>query len=184
MPPDTHIEMLSAEAERLPEPSKEAGPNLEALGAAAADLGRRMVWLPGTHSSRFFTERYRALRSAIRPVLRTFQGSLPQTAVGDDFRWLNDNLRLVHADLRGTKDGFKLVRKLPHVRTPDAAITPRVVALAAGYLATTSYEFSVNSLVAYVQAFQQSTVLRLLRALGAGSGPEAGFARRNCGPRI
>ena len=82
--------------------------------------------------------------------------------MGDDFRWLNDNLRLVHADLRGTKDGFKLVRKLPHVRTPDGAIAPRVVALAAGYLATTSYEFSVNSLNAYVQAFQQSTVLRMV----------------------
>ena len=162
MPPDTHIEMLSAEAERLPEPPKEAGPNLEALGAAAADLGRRMVWLPGTHSARFFSERYRALCRAIRPVLRAFQGSVPATIVGDDFRWLNDNLRLVHADLRGTKDGFKLVRKLPHVRTPDGAIAPRVVALAAGYLATTSYEFSVNSLNAYVQAFQQSTVLRMV----------------------
>ena len=34
------------------------------------------------------------------------------------------------------KEGFKLVRKLPHVRTPDGAIAPRVVALAAGYLAT------------------------------------------------
>ena len=162
MPPDTHIEMLNAEAERLPEPPKEAGPNLEALGAAAADLGRRLVWLPGTHSARFFSERYRALRRAIRPVLRAFQGSVPTTVVGDDFRWLNDNLRLVHADLRGTKDGFKLVRKLPHVRTPDGAIAPRVVALAAGYLATTSYEFSVNSLNAYVQAFQQSTVLRMV----------------------
>ena len=75
-------------------------------------------------------------------MLRAFQGSPPKGAVGDDFRWLNDNLRLLHADLRGTKDGFKLVRKLPHVRTPDGAITPRVVALAAGFLATTSYEFS------------------------------------------
>jgi cyclic beta-1,2-glucan synthetase len=91
-----------------------------------------------------------------------FSGFRTATIVGDDFRWLNDNLRLVHADLRGTKDGFKLVRKLPHVRTPDGAIAPRVVALAAGYLATTSYEFSVNSLNAYVQAFQQSTVLRMV----------------------
>ena len=82
MPPDTHIEMLSAEAERLPEPPKEAGPNLEALGAAAADLGRRLVWLPDTHSSRFFSERYRALRRAIRPVLRAFQGPVPDDRGG------------------------------------------------------------------------------------------------------
>ena len=65
MPPDTHIEMLSAEAERLPEPPKEAGPNLEALAAAAADLGRRLVWLPGTALVPFFL---RALpRAAPRP---------------------------------------------------------------------------------------------------------------------
>src|SRR6266481_1636889 len=112
MPPDTHIEMLNAEAERQPEPSKETGPDLEALSLAAADLGRRLVWLPGTRSSRFFSERY--------------------------------------GDLRSTKEGFKRVRKLPHVRTPDGAVAPRVVALAAGFLATSGYDFSESSLVAYV----------------------------------
>ncbi len=75
-------------------------------------------------------------------MLRDFHGPPPKSAVGDDSRWLNDNLRLLHADLRGTKEGFKLVRKLPHVRTPDGAVTPRMVALAAGYLATRGYDFS------------------------------------------
>src|SRR5216683_5416110 len=118
MPPDTHIEMLNTEAERQPEPSKETGPNLEALNLAAADLGRRLVWLPGTHSSRFFSERHRALRQALKSVLTAFRGPLPKKPIGDDFRWLYDNLRLLHSDLRGLKEGFKLVRKLPHVRTP------------------------------------------------------------------
>ncbi len=162
MPPDTHIETLNAEAERQPEPPKETGLNLEALGQAAADLGRRLVWLPGTGSSQFFSERYRALGRAIRPVLRHLHGPPPKNAVGDDFRWLNDNLRLLHAELRGSKEGFKLVRKLPHVRTPDGAVAPRVVALAAGYLSTSGYDFSENTLVAYVQAFQQNTALRMI----------------------
>ena len=61
-----------------------------------------------------------------------------------------------------TKEGFKLVRKLPHVRTPDGAVAPRVMALAAGFLATRGYDFSESSLVTYVQAFQQSTVLKLV----------------------
>ena len=82
MPPDTHIEMLSAEAERQPEPPKEAGPNLEALGAAAADLGRRLVWLPGTHSSRFFSERYRALA----PRDPTRAGDISRAAA-EERRW-------------------------------------------------------------------------------------------------
>ena len=48
------------------EPPKEPAPNLEALSSAAADLGRRLVWLPDTRSPRFFFERYRALTRAIR----------------------------------------------------------------------------------------------------------------------
>jgi len=161
MPQDTHIEMLGAEAERLPEPSKEAAPDLDALAAAAADLGRRLVWLPGTHSARYFSERHSALRRALKPVLAAFRGPLPKKPIGDDFHWLYDNLRLLHSDLRGMKEGFKLVRKIPHVRTPDGAITPRVVALAAGFLAATGYEFSERSLNGYVRAFQQDTTLRL-----------------------
>ena len=162
MPPDTHIETLGADADRQPEPPKEPAPNLEALSSAAADLGRRLVWLPDTRSPRFFFERYRALTRAIRPVLRAFHRPAPKETVGDDYRWINDNLRLVHSDLRGTKDGFKLVRKLPHVRTPDGATAPRVVALAAGYLSTSGYDFTQSGLLAYVQAFQQNTPLRVV----------------------
>jgi cyclic beta-1,2-glucan synthetase len=161
MPPDAHIEIVGAEADRLPEPPPETAPDLDALGAAAADLGRRLVWLPGTHSYRFFSERHRALRKALKPVLTAFRGPLPKKPVGDDFRWLYDNLRLLYSDLRGLKEGFKLVRKLPHVRTPDGAVTPRVLALAAGFLPATGYEFSERSLNGYVQAFQQSTALKL-----------------------
>ncbi len=162
MPQNTHLEIASAEAERLAETRKETAPDLDALGLAAADLGRRLVWLPGTHSSRFFIERYRALCRAFKPVLLAFQEPPPKKSVGDDFRWLNDNLRLLHADLRGTKEGFKLVRKLPHVRTPDGALAPRAVAVAAGFLAATGYEFNEDSFSSYVHAFQQNTVLKLV----------------------
>jgi cyclic beta-1,2-glucan synthetase len=161
MPENTHLEMVSAEAERLPETPIELAPDLEAVVAAAADLGRRLVWLPGSQSSHFFSERYRALAHALKPLLVAFRGPLPKTPVGDDFRWLYDNLRLVHSDLPSTREGFKLVRKLPHVRTPDGAVAPRVLALAAGLLAATGYEFSERAFGAYVQAFQQGTVLKL-----------------------
>ena len=128
MPPDTHIEMLSADAERMPEPPKEAAPDLDALAAAAADLGAQTGLAAGNaHHPDFFSERHRALRVALRPVLATFRGPLPKKPIGDDFRWVYDNLRLLHSDLRGMKEGFKLVRKLPHVRTPDGVITPRVL---------------------------------------------------------
>jgi hypothetical protein len=162
MPENTHLEIASAEAERPPEAPKEKAPDLDALSSAATDLGRRLVWLPGPHSARFFSERYRALGQALKPVLRVFQGPSQKRPVGDDFRWLSDNLRLVHSDLRGTKEGFKLVRKLPHVRTSDGALAPRAVAVAAGFLAATGYEFAESSFTAYVQAFQQSTVLKMV----------------------
>ena len=161
MPPDTHIEMLSAEAEREPEPPKESLADLEALGKAAAELSRRLVWLPGPHSSSFFLDRHRLLQKALKPVLAAFMGPLPKNPVGDDYRWIYDNLRLVHSNLRGTKEGFKLVQKLPHVRTPDGVVTPRILALAGGYLAATGYEFSERSLNFYVQSFQQKSALKL-----------------------
>ena len=161
MPQDTHIEMLSADAERVPEMPKEAAPDLEALNAAAADLGRRLVWLPETRTASYFLDRYGALRRALKPVLAAFRGALPKKPVGDDFRWVYDNLRLLHSDLRSVKEGFKRVRRLPHVRTPDGAITPRVVAVAAGYLAASGYEFNDRSLSGYIRAFQQSSALRL-----------------------
>ena len=162
MAQNTNLETASPETERLPERAKETEPGLEAIAAAAADLGRRIVWLPGAHSSRFFLERYRTLCQALKPVLSSFQGPLPKKPVGDDFHWLYDNLHLLYSDLYGTKTGFKLVRKLPHVRTPEGTITPRVVALVGGYLAATGYEFAEASLSSFVQSFQQSTALKLV----------------------
>ncbi len=161
MPENTHIEIANAEAERLPEPVQETVPDLETLSAAASDLGRRLVWLPDTRTARHFSERHRALRRALNPVLAGLRGSLPKKTIGDDYRWLYDNLRLLYSDLRSMKEGFKQVRKLPHVRTPDGAIAPRVVALAAGFLGSSGYEFSERALSAYVQAFQQGTPLKL-----------------------
>ena len=162
MPQDTHIEMLNSDAERTPETAQRSWDPTWTLWppprpiSAAGWSGCREPAL-----ARYFSERNNALRAALRPVLATFRGPLPKRPIGDDFRWVYDNLRLLHSDLRGMKEGFKLVRKIPHVRTPDGAITPRVVALAAGYLAAAGYEFSEKSLNAYVQAFQQSTALRL-----------------------
>jgi len=161
MPPETNIEILSSEPERQPDPPREIVHDLDALSAAAADLSRRLVWIPGPYTSGPFSERHKVLQRGLKPVLAAFRGPLPKKAVGDDFRWLYDNLRLVHSNIRGTKEGFKLVRKIPHVRIPDGGVTPRVLALAAGFLAATSYEFSERSLNGYVQAFQQSSTLQL-----------------------
>src|SRR3977135_1154554 len=99
MPPHTHIE--SAEAERPPETPKETTPDLNALSAAAADLGRRLAWLPGAHSPRFFVERYRPRVRSLKTGVTAFHGRLPEKAVGDDFHWLYDNIRLLHSDLHG-----------------------------------------------------------------------------------
>ena len=160
MPQDTHIEMLGSEAERQPEPPKEAVPDLTALSEAAADLGRRLVWLPGPHSARFFAERHSALQKAIKPVLAPFEGGCQKNRSGMISLGLRQPPPGAFQPARA-KEGFKLVRKLPHVRTPDGGVTPRVLALAAGFLAATGYEFSEHSLNGYVQAFQQSTVLNL-----------------------
>ena len=94
MPPETNIEILSSEPERQPDPPREIVHDLDALSAAAADLSRRLVWMPGPYTSGPFSERHKALQRALKPVLAAFRGALPKKAVGDDFRWLYDNLRL------------------------------------------------------------------------------------------
>src|SRR2546430_4741987 len=67
MPQDTHLEIVNAEIERLPEPVLDSVSETDALTARAAELARKIAWLPNTRSSRPSSERCRVLRSQLRP---------------------------------------------------------------------------------------------------------------------
>ena len=184
MPPDTHIEMLNAEAERLPEPPKETGPNPEALALAAADLGRRLVWLPGSHSPRFFSERYRALCRALKPVLRDFQGPPPKSDSGRRFSLAER--QPPPAACRSPKHEGRLqvsaqAAACPHAgRCRDSAHGGP----GRGILGHSWLRFQRELSGRLCAGFSAEHGVEAGRAVGAGSGAEAGPAGRDRGPRI
>ena len=162
MPQDTHLEIVNAEIERLPEPVLDSVSETDALAARAAELARKIAWLPNTRSSRPFSERCRVLRSQLRPLLKAISSQTLREPVSDDYRWLYDNLRLVSTEAHSTIEDLKSLPKLPHIRTSQGALVPRVAAIAEDFLRGTDYEFGDQALSSYVQAFQKSTVLRMV----------------------
>jgi cyclic beta-1,2-glucan synthetase len=162
MPQNTNLKIVNAEIERLPDPVIKSASETDALVSHATELARNIAWLPNTGAARPFAERCRALRAQLRPVLKKVSSEARQQPVSDDFRWLYDNLRLVSTEAQSTIEDLKSIPKLPHIRTQQADVVPRVAALAEGFLAATSYDFSDQAFSSYVQAFQKSTVLRMV----------------------
>ena len=160
MPQNIHLEMVSAETERRFESSAEMEPNERAVRSNAADLSRTVSWLPGESRSPVFVERCRDLAKALKPVLKRLEARSPGTAISDDSRWLYDNVHLLSSELANVCRTFKHRQKMPLVRTSDGAIIPRVVVLAEAFLAATVYQFCEKTFAAYLDTFQQQTVLK------------------------
>ncbi len=161
MTQNTHVEFAGTEAELPPESPKAIASQMDSLRSHAAELAAELVWLPAKPSSRILLDRHRTLSKALEPLLRAFDAPLPKTNVSDDFRWAHDNVRLLHAELEEAGEAFQRLRKIPHVRTPDGAVIPRVVAVAEGFLAATACRFTAPGFTSYVEGFQESTILRL-----------------------
>jgi cyclic beta-1,2-glucan synthetase len=165
-----HIELIGAEPERVPPPASEAkqDPNPKpdsstqrdpaAWIARAAKLSHSLAWIPAQMDPAAFHSRCRMLRRAIEPLLETLHDSATKTGI-DDVRLLHENLLLIESQLDETCDTFAGVPKLPHVRTPNGTVVPRVAAIAEDYLAAAEYEFSTAAFTDYVQGFQDATVL-------------------------
>ncbi len=162
MPQNTHIEMLS---DRKPsacaEPPKKPAPTCEPCGQPRRTW--REVWngCRGMHSSRLFSERCRALRRAIRPVLRTLGVAACPRSLSRRFP-LAARQQLRSCTCRPAEHeatASNCAHKLPHVRTPDGAIVPRVLALAEGFLATVGYEFSELAFTYVVKLFNRARCL-------------------------
>jgi len=159
MPENTHIELIETVAERVPQEAKPA-PDLEQLRRNAEELNKLLAWNPSVHHSDFFFARWRAMAAGLRPALEKV-GRTPRTDQdAEDLCWLRDNLPLVWAELWNTKNAFKLLRRLPHVRTPKGVTIPRAAGIAEAYLHAVDFDFSEASFLAYLDAFQKTTPLK------------------------
>jgi len=101
------------------------------------------------------------LSRTLKPLVTNLE-SPPPKAVSNDFRWLHDNIRLLEAELDDVRGTFKRSRMLPHVHARDGRVIPRIAALAEDYLDATAYQFEEPSFVAYIRAFQEVTVLKMV----------------------
>ncbi len=160
MPQNTHIEMIEAEADRVPQGAQEATSNFDDLRRNAREVAPVLAWNPGVHTSHFFSERWNAMAAGLRPVLEQVNRRPRSPAEPDDLRWLRENMPLLWAELGNTKNALKQLRRLPHVRTPRGTTIPRAAAVAEAFLHAVNFDFSEAAFLAYLGAFQESTVLK------------------------
>ena len=160
MPQNTHVETITAETERLPEPGH-AAQNPRAIHEGAEALAGALTWLPNTPSSHTFAERSRALIHDFKPIFAALDRPAPKSPTSDDFHWLYDNGRLLYMELQDAIESLKSKTKIAHVRVPKGATVPRVLALAEGFLELVSYEFSEQEFTLFVEVFQQTTTLQV-----------------------
>ena len=160
MPQNTHLEMIEAEAERVPQGAKEAALDTDSLRRNAEEVARRLAWNPGVHKSPFFSVRWNAMAAALRPVLEKVNRTTRNPSDPDDLRWLRDNMPLLGAELGNTRNAFKRLRRLPHVRTPRGTTIPRVAAVAEAFLHAVDFDFNESSFITYLGAFQESNALK------------------------
>jgi hypothetical protein len=160
MPQNTHLETISAETERLPEPVH-AAQNPQIIQEGTAELARTLTWLPNSPSSHTFAERSRVLAHDLKPIFTALELPAPELPISDDFRWLYDSGRLLYSELQNAARTLKSQAKIAHVRTPNGETVPRVLALAEGFLEVVSYEFSEQEFTLFLEVFQQTTPLQL-----------------------
>ena len=160
MPQNTHIELIENEVERVPQGAREATPDFENLRRNAQELAGLLQWNPSVQGSPFYTVRWNAMASVLRPVLERVAKDGRTDAESDDHRWLRENHSLLASHLWNTRNAFKLLEQMPHVRTPRGTTIPRAAGIAEAFLHAVDFEFSEGGLLGYLSAYQQLVPLK------------------------
>ena len=157
-----HRDVLVEMAERL-EPIPAGSPQREsALTEGARQWAHAIVWLPTTKESGHFAERWAALNRSLEPLLSEVDFQLgPDEQLLEDLQWMHDNVRLVRATQTEVQQSVSSLRRVPHVRTPDKVLMPRVLAIAQDFLRAVEYRYSDAAFAAYLKAFQTVTGLNM-----------------------
>ncbi|MGH9516090.1 MAG: glucoamylase family protein [Terriglobales bacterium] len=160
MPQNTHIDLLELDTERVPEGANKVAPDFADLRRQAEELAGLLAWNPSVQRSAFFTVRWNAMAAVLRPVLEKVAKDGRSESETDDHRWLRENATLLWALLSNTQNAFKPLNRVPHVSTPRGITIPRAAAVAEAFLHAVDFQFSEDAFLAYLGAYQQSTVLK------------------------
>ena len=157
-----HRDVLVEMAERA-EPAPAGTPQRDTvLVSEARGSAQALVWLPGTKESGYFAERWRALNRQLEPLLSEVDFPLgPDEQLPEDLQWMHDNVRLVRATQSEVQGSLASLKRVPHVRTADGTVTPRVLAIAQAYLQVVEYRYSDHSFTSYLESFQTITGLNM-----------------------
>ncbi len=157
-----HRDVLVDMAERLEPVSVGAPLRDSAVTEAARSWARAVTWLPATRESDHFAQRWVALNRRLEPLLGEVDFALaPDELLPEDLQWMHDNVRLVRATQSEVEQLLPSMRRVPHVRTPDNTVMPRVLAIAQDLLRAVEYRYSDQAFSAYVASFQTVTGLNM-----------------------
>jgi cyclic beta-1,2-glucan synthetase len=120
---------------------------------------RACGWLPGKRRSQRARELLRDVSNRLAELsaeLREFETAEPSA----DLRWLQDNLRLIRADLRDIEASAKSFSKLPLVKTVHEDAIPRCIVLARA-LASARLKLTEPAFSFFIDAVEQVEPLRL-----------------------
>ncbi len=154
-----HLEVIHAEMEDQ-SVHGDMAPDTQSLLSNAAELARNLVWVPRQRESCVFRDRCRTLSGVLRPLLGALEFQ-PEKTVSGDFRLLRHTAFLLKAELDDACLAFNQATDLPHVRTRNGAVVPRIAAIAEDYLESAAYRFSEAGFTTYLQAFQEIDVLKM-----------------------
>jgi cyclic beta-1,2-glucan synthetase len=159
MPQNTHLEIIGSDAQRLPELARDRW-DLEVLRATAQKLASQLTCLPNVHSSHTIVRRCKTVAAEFKPLLTKLDSPPAETQASDDLRWLYENIRLLHTELQITVAALKQLTRMPHVRTQEGKIIPRILAIGQGFLEAVSCQFTEEKFAIFIEAFQESAVLQ------------------------
>src|ERR1700749_1880119 len=141
-----HRDVLVEMVERAEPAPAETPQRDDVLAKKARSWAQSVVWLPGTKESNHFAERWSALKWQLEPLLGEVDFPLgPDEQLPEDLQWMHDNVRLVRATQSEVQGSLASLRRVPHVRTPDRVVMPRVLAIAQAYLQAVEYRYSDHS---------------------------------------
>ena len=133
----------------------------KALAEAARQWARALVWLPATKQSDAFSQRLTALKRRLHPLYRELDFDAGAEALPEDLQWMHDNVRLVRVTESEAQNSAASLHRVPHVRTPEQNVVPRVLAIAEDLLRALDHRYSDHAFSIYLEAFQTAVPLNM-----------------------
>jgi hypothetical protein len=158
---ERYLEIVRDQPEQVRERPETGLLEMQRLRTAAAELVSGLVSLPASDSTRWMRQRCEVLQRTLSPLLAQLEMPSQSFPESEDWRWLHDNVRLVHALLQDLNELPKSIKKTPQARTAEGVVLPRVLVLAEAFLSNAEFQFTEESFSAFVDAFEESAVLQL-----------------------